>query len=82
MARDRSGDRRKADRARQRADEAKSAYEEQAKRQEGELAKTERLRALRLAKEAADAKLAAKTKARERNAPQRHNDARVEPRTK
>jgi hypothetical protein len=45
-------------RARQRDSEAQSAYEEQAKLKQAEAAKTERLRALRLAKEAADAGLA------------------------
>lgn len=45
-------------RAKQRDVEAQSAYEEQAKLQQAEVAKTERLRALRLAKEAADAEAA------------------------
>jgi hypothetical protein len=42
-------------RAKQRDSDAQSAYEEQAKLKQAEAAKTERLRALRLAKEAADA---------------------------
>lgn len=41
--------------AKQREGEAQSAYEELAKLQKAEAAKTDRLRALRLAKEAADA---------------------------
>ena len=44
--------------AKQRDTEAQTAYEERAKFQQAEVAKTERLRALRLAKEAADAETA------------------------
>ena len=45
-------------RAKQRDIDAQTAYEEKAKLQKAETAKTERLRALRLAKEADDAKVA------------------------
>ncbi len=54
--------RRKADerfrRVRQRESDAQTAHEELAKTQKAEAAKTERLRSLRLAKEAADAETA------------------------
>lgn len=45
-------------RAKQRDTDAQTAHEERAKIQQAEVAKTERLRALRLAKEAADAQAA------------------------
>jgi hypothetical protein len=46
-------------RLKQRDEEARTAYAEREKLQQAEAAKTERLRALRLAKEADDAKTAA-----------------------
>ncbi len=58
-------------RAKQREGEAQSAYEEQTKRQEAERVKTKRLRTLRLAKEAADADLAAQAKTSGENAPRK-----------
>jgi hypothetical protein len=47
----------------QRDQDAQTAYEELAKHQRAEAAKTERLRALRLAKEAAEAEVAARAAA-------------------
>jgi hypothetical protein len=50
-------------RAKQRDAEAQTAYEELAKQQKAEAAKTDRLKALRLAKEAADAEIATRAAA-------------------
>jgi hypothetical protein len=67
-------------RAKQREGEAQTVYDELAKRQRAELAKTERLRALRLAKEAANAEQLRRTteaKAIAAKAAQRRKSART-----
>jgi hypothetical protein len=69
-------------RAKLRDTEAQTAYEERAKMQQAEAAKTERLRALRLAKEAADAELAqraAESKALDADAARKRKAARDVP---
>lgn len=74
--------------AKQREGEAQTAYEELAKHQKAEAAKTDRLRALRLAKEAADAeearrqaeaKALAVEEARQRKASRPASKAKAEP---